>query len=370
MTRSDDSSRSVGVALLFFIFIWKCLGTASATAQEVVANDVKLYPEKLDKNFHFIPVPYGNYEEVTGISVGLAPLVMFHPVAEDTLSPASVLGLFGMYAQNKSRMGMGFTQLFFNEDRWRLTAAFGQAQINYQFVMRHPDWEIIPYESGLNFGFLQVERRLFSRLYGGLTYYQTQYNTRIKSQEADAFSLTQVGIGMNLSLDKRPDFYYPRNGSLAQLNFYIHPEWMGNAKPVRILEMEFQQYFSLRNEQDVLVLRFYAGLKGGYISFNDQFILGDGNIRGYSTGAHRAHHLLTFQAEYRYNFHAKWGAVGFVEGATLFQAVDSRDNGQIFPSVGAGIRYEVWQKPRFTIGMDVAMGRQDGGLYLRIGTAF
>ena len=54
--------------------------------------------------------------------------------------------------------------------------------------------------------------------------------------------------------------------------------------------------------------------EGGFgdVPFSGQSMLnGNRNLRGYSNGRYRADQLLTVEAEYRWMFHKRWGAVAF-----------------------------------------------------------
>ena len=54
----------------------------------------------------------------------------------------------------------------------------------------------------------------------------------------------------------------------------------------------------------------------------------------------------------------------------VFDAVNEDQNGQILPGVGAGIRFIVSEETHMNVGMDIAVGKGDWGLYFRIGESF
>jgi hypothetical protein len=107
------------------------------------------------------------------------------------------------------------------------------------------------------------------------------------------------------------------------------------------------------------------------VAFNQQYIVGrHSDIRGYTQGAHRANYMLAIQGEYRWNFARRLGAVGFFGLATLFDAVNEADEGRVFPGIGAGIRFTAFTDNNMNVGMDVAAGDGDWGIYFRVGEAF
>ena len=81
--------------------------------------------------------------------------------------------------------------------------------------------------------------------------------------------------------------------------------------------------------------------------------------------------MLTLQSEYRWNINdSKFGFVGFFALATVFESFNEDHNGQILPGIGAGIRYIISEDTHMNVGMDIAVGKDDWGIYFRIGESF
>jgi len=324
---------------------------------------------RIEGKFKFIPLPYINYNRSVGFTLGAIPMAMFNPVEKDTLSPSSIGGLFGMYTTNRTWFTMGFTALFFDEDNWRLVAAGGIGSINFQFYLDNPINIWVPYNTQADFLMLQVKRRVVNKLYFGLSYVYTKYQT-----STDVFPDTTHtrlnGLGFELSFDKRSSFYYPRTGYQANLKYFTYPAAFGNEYVSNKIEFDYDHYFPMRNKQDVLAGRFYAGLGIGNLEFNQQFVVGQTDIRGYTQGAHRGNYLLALQGEYRWNFHKRLGAVGFLGFATVFESINEEDNGRILPGIGTGFRYTVIQDTHMNVGMDIAVGKNDWGIYFKFGETF
>ena len=62
--------------------------------------------------------------------------------------------------------------------------------------------------------------------------------------------------------------------------------------------------------------------------------------------------------------------VGFLGVATAVEDLGSLSQGDILPGIGAGLRYMMISDERINVGVDVAFGKDDWGLYFRIGEAF
>lgn len=327
--------------------------------------------EMSEKNFSFVPVPYMNYSRALGFSIGALPMAMYKLNPKDTISPASISGLLGMYTTNDTWFGMFFQRFYFDEDNWRATAAGGLGSINYQFFLDIPNAGYIDYNTNVNFLYAEIQRRLVGKLYLGAHYLYTSFDTSFGADTTINFGRTYLhGLGIKLSLDQRDEVYYPRDGSLTELDWTSFPEFMNDNIQSDKIELEYNRYLSTRKEQDVIATRFYGGFGIGDLAFEQQFVVGQNDIRGYTQGKYRGNYLLAAQGEYRWNFHEKLSAVGFFGLATIFEGINEKDNGTILPGIGTGIRYNVFPKYHMNVGIDIAAGKDDWGFYFRIGEAF
>jgi outer membrane protein assembly factor BamA len=296
-------------------------------------------------------------------------MLMFNPVDTDTISHSSLIGGVATYSTSKTWFVMGFGMFYLDENKWRITSAAGLGTVNYQFYLDHPLGGWIPYESKANFAMVKVERRIYDKLYGGVTYIFADVITNLDNLPLTD-SLRLNGLGLNLSLDKRSNPYYPRSGYYGTVKLNSFPEFFGNRSSSQKLEIDYNHYFSLRGDKDVLAARMYTGFGLGDVAFNQQLIVKSPDIRGYTQGAYRGDYLLALQGEYRWNFHERWGAVGFAGVASVFKAINESDNGKLLPAIGTGIRYKAFQETNMSVGLDVAAGIDDWGIYFQIGEAF
>jgi hypothetical protein len=79
--------------------------------------------------------------------------------------------------------------------------------------------------------------------------------------------------------------------------------------------------------------------------------------------------VVALQSEWRYNFKEKWGLVGFGGFAYAAKTASTPASG-LLPSIGTGIRFLALPKQQMRVGIDVAAGKNDWGLYIRVGEAF
>jgi hypothetical protein len=326
--------------------------------------------ERIDGKFKFLPIPYLNYDRSIGFQLGALPLAMFNPVQSDTISPSSLTGLFGMYTTNDTWFLMGFGRLHLDRDNWRITLAGGSGSVNFQFFMDSPVDGWIPYNTAMDLAFVQVQRRIVDRLYGGLSYIYLDFTTTLEPIP-DQFHTTLHGLGLNLALDTRSSVYYPRSGYETSANYFTYPAAFGNEFASDKIELDYNHFVGMRRDLDVLAGRFFAGLGLGDLSFNQQFIVGRrSDIRGYTQGEYRGNYMLALQGEYRWNFRPRWGAVGFLGVATVLEAINEDNNGKLLPGIGTGFRFTVDRETNMNVGLDIAVGLDDWGIYFRLGEAF
>jgi outer membrane protein assembly factor BamA len=358
------ASRSRLIAYLIFLTVISQLSSAQGLGGGVGSSD-----GRIEGNIKFMPVPYLNYSRSLGFMFGGIPMIMFNPVKKDTISPSSLVGGLGMYTTNQTWFAMGFGMFHFDRDNWRITTFGGTGTVHYQFFLDFLSGIWIPYESDATFAMVKVERRIHEELYGGVSYSVANIITSL--EELPVTDTTRLrGMGLYLSLDRRENPYYPTHGFYSNITFHGFPAWLGNESVSQKIDLDHNHYFPLRGNKDVLAARFFAGLGVGDLTFNQQYIVGDRDVRGYTQGQFRGNYLLALQGEYRWNFLPRWGVVGFAGVATVFKAINKDDSGKLLPGVGAGLRFKAFKDTNFNVGLDVAKGIGDWGISFRIGEAF
>jgi hypothetical protein len=234
--------------------------------------------------------------------------------------------VMGIYSENKTWFLMGFSLLFLDEDNWRVIGAVGTGNVNFQFYLDFPVNSWIPYNTKADFFFTQIQRRIYERLYLGITYIYSKMETSTNLIPG-TYDANLNGVGMNLFLDQRKNIFYPRGGFQSKIRYMSFPEWLSNDFVSQKVEIEHNHYFPVRKDQDVIAGRIFAGLGIGDLSFNQQFIVGQKDLRGYTQGAFRGNYLLAVQGEYRWNLICRFSLVGFAGLATVFAGVGLVDMG-------------------------------------------
>lgn len=350
------------IALILFLI---CL-SPMALAQNLPESS-----DSTEKNVSFLPIPYLSYDRTLGFSFGAVPMMMYKLNKKDTISPSSITGAIGIYTTEKTWFAMVFNKFYFNEDKWRATLFGGRGNINFQFFVDSPiSPGYIDYNTILDVFKIEMQRKVYKDLYAGINYSYTKMETTFEVGEGVKEIAYFNGVGAVLSYDIRDDVYYPHKGFIVNLNYTSFPEFLDNKYISDKIELDYNHFFSMKNEKDVIGLRFYGGFGIGDLNFNQQFVIGRNDIRGYTQGKYRGNQLIAIQSEYRMNPWEKIGFVGFIGVASVFNGINEVDNGKILPGAGLGFRYLVFPKNKMNVGMDFAVGDGDWGVYFKIGETF
>ena len=349
-------------AVLFFILFAFTITTAFPQSEE---------KSKESKDLEFSPIPYISYNRTTEFEFGVLPMVMYSVNKKDTISPKSISGAMYVYTTNKSQFGFQFNKLYLNEDRYRITLAVGVADYNAQVFI---DGIFIPskfydFNTYAQFFMLKLERRVWRNIFlgTGFAYINAENSLEIGGP---VFKSERSGLSFFASNDNRDDVYFPTAGSLFESRVILYPELLGNKQISQTILLSYNQYKTLRNERDILAFRLSTDFSLGEVSFDQQVVVGGREIRGYSEGRYRGEQVANFQLEYRYNPWDKLGFVGFGSISKLWGSNIESHNEYWYPALGAGFRYMAFKENKMRVGLDAAVGREDWGIYFKIGEAF
>ncbi len=311
-------------------------------------------------------IPIISYNNSYGVIVGASGMGFFKLSEKDTISPASQVGIGLGYTQNKSWFGSTFGQFYFNEDKWRITVAGGVGNINFQYFEAANETEeggFVDYNTVSKFLFLKGLRKIKGHFYGGL-FLKLQHSDTDFSNTDSSENVNMNGIGASLLFDSRNTVYNPSNGLQAAVNFLSNPSWLGSDDIFHSIFL-YANYYHRINPKAILAARvsIHAGL--GDVPFVGQHAVGGKDIRGYTSGEFRGNQVYSGQAEYRWNFYKRWGAVGFF-GLAFTEAPSSG----LLPGGGVGVRFKAIPSRNINIGIDGALGKNDKGIYFRINEAF
>lgn len=336
---------------------------------------------KVEKRVNFAVIPIVSYNKSFGTQLGVMANMFYDIKKDDLISPASILGFMGSYFANGTYFAGIFSKNYFNEDKWRTSLLVFMGNINFQthlsfegidfpfFIKEPPSGVFIDYNTKFNYFEIEGERQIFRHFYGGLRYSYTSIETDFDSKIIPNETSYLSGVGLVIEYDSRDFIMNPKIGLNTKFGTYSFLESLGSSKDYHNLRLVFTKYLPI-NKRSLMLVHLFGVTAIGDVPFSGQNIVGGDEMRGYTDGRYRANQAYNIQTEYRWNFYRKWGIVAF--GGLGFATDDFQGNNfsSILPSVGTGIRFLAIKSRNINVGMDVAVGKDDWGLYFRIGEVF
>lgn len=315
-------------------------------------------------------VPLVSYNKSFGGVFGAFGTVYFPMSANDTVSPASMGGAAGIVSTNKTWFGFGFAALYYDEDNFRSVIAGGTGTMNFQYYNDAiSSGSFIGYSSVLNFLVIEQLVRVYDRFYSGIDFINYTARTTFDEGVSDSSKRRYTALGIPISYDSRDNTLNPTGGWYANMRFSRYDSLFGSSSEYTKLDIDCTNYGGT-DTSHIIAAKASLSTGLGEVPFEAKTVVGGRILRGYSEGKYRGEQVYAAQAEYRWKFSDPWGAVFFGGLATTVNEGVSWSGSDLLPAVGAGIRYMLLPNLRVNIGFDAAIGKDDYGIYFRIGEAF
>jgi len=340
------------------------------SADPHVGGDPGLPPgtAKEDGEFVLAPIPFLNPTIGYGLVLGGAYMVPF-----DAESPPSVIGGGAMASQNGSWAGALAFKGYFAADRYRVAVGLVRTDVLYDYSL--PTFNV-PLRMGVTGAVLEVLVRSFERVYFGPQLLFSGIDTDlVKDGDSgalpeDELEANSLGVGLRLQRDTRDSTFYPRSGSLADIQLRVYDPDRGSRAEYEVVPFGYDHYLGI-SEQDVLALRAAGRFSFGDVPFYGESFLGAGpDLRAYAVGSIHDDLLVAAQAEWRRQLTGSWGAVLFAGAGTVAGSLDELDDGDLYPSAGLGLRYLLEPENHVNFRVDYAWGDGQSALYIGVGEAF
>jgi len=169
-------------------------------------------------------------------------------------------------------------------------------------------------------------------------------------------------------LDSRDDVYSASKGIQASVKSTISRIVLGSTSDFENTDISGNYYVTLKNTKFVSAIRLALAMATGDVPFQSLNIVGGKDIRGYTKGTYRGMQRYALKSELRYTFLPRMGVVGFA--GVAYTTNSGTGSSPLLPGVGTGFRYLMLPVQKIKVGMDMAIGKDDWGIYFRIGEAF
>ena len=366
------------LALIFIIFPMLIF------SQEPVKDTVNSV--KTAKKVKKIIIPTLTYNNSFKAIIGFMASGFYKLNANDTISPESSSTLIGAYSTNDTWYGVQANKFYIKEDKFRSKLVGGFGSVNFQTFV---DWSdiigglppgIIPvpppedgvfvgYNTKFQFVYLDFLARVYKKLYVGANLVYSHALTEFDAPGIPGEEVNLFGFGFASEYDTRSNQFMPLSGFNGKFSTMSFLESLGSSSNYTNINIEYNKYFP-QGERNTIVLRAYGQTAIGDVPFAGQNVVGRDDLRGYSNGKYRANQVYDVQSEYRHWFAKRWGYVAFGGVATAINNSSDLSFDNLLPAVGGGIRFLAIPSSNISVGMDVAVGKDDWGLYFRIGEAF
>jgi hypothetical protein len=319
------------------------------------------------------------------IGSGIVPVLgyIFPFSKKDKISPPSTIGVAGLTTDNGSRgFGVG-GQLFFDEDRYEVTAAYLRGNINYNIYGNGIASNLkLPLKQTGDVFFGEFLRRIWWQFFVGPRIVSGRSELTLRPSSVTGVTIPDdIGIhtnlnaiGVRLTRDTRPNHFYPLGGTFFTFTSDFFSQTLNSKYSFQSYKTQFDKFWSLSKKQ-VLAYDGYFCTTSGKPPFYGNCIYGTSNeLRGYTAGRYFTRSMMATQLEYRLVLPMRLGLVVFgglggvvPGGSQLLQRVQSS---HFLPSGGGGLRFELSKKYHVNLRADIAQGVDGHTFAMGVGEAF
>ena len=340
-----------------------------------VADDgTKPKPPKAD--ILFAPVPFSSPSTGTGLAGGV--IAFYNP----NNSPQQWISGGGVVWTSRGTKGIvGFHTMALQDDRFRI-----QAKISYMNEVTK--FYGVGQEDGDRGDVLELrtkvpsvqvtgQMRVFPNAYAGLRIRVMGNDAHPKSESPtpppppDQMDSTMSMFGPGFAYDTRDSSTQPHSGvNFNAFWLFGRPAWGDTFKHDKFTAAG--SYYIPASKETVFAVNGTLCGAGGDVPYYDLCLFGSNSaLRGYPSGRYRDRASWSAQAEVRHQFARRWGGVAFFGlGGIATSLGDIPSDSNVLPAGGVGVRYRPFKDNDVNLRVDVAIGKNDTGLYLSVGEAF
>lgn len=352
------------------------------TGSEAVDGDQEKDETKKPKrgSLIFAPIPISSPAFGSGLILGVG--YVFKLKMNDKASPPSTLGLATAFTNSGTRGVALGGKLYFSENKYQTTFAFGKGRANYKFfgIGHTPGQEPISVEikqSGTIF-FGEFMRNFGKRIFVGPRYQYRKLTATLGGTttpggfEIPAIDVhsTTAAIGFKVQRDTTGGSFYPRSGSLFNFtgDFFAKP--LGSNRNYQTYKLAYNGYHGV-GEKQVIAYRAMTCAVTDTAPFFDLCLYGtSSDLRGYTTGEFQNRRMFATQVEYRRELPYRFGVVGFAGVGGVARRWNEFQFNKLLPAAGVGLRFKLDKTNHINYRVDLGFGRTGPTLSLSVTEAF
>jgi surface antigen Omp85-like protein len=346
------------------------------------------------------PIPVKSPAIGSGLEWAVARLFPFNK--KDEISPASAVGVAGIFTNNGSRGIVIGSKLYLKEDKYRIAAAIASASINFDVygvgaaAGRQGTFVPLNVKGGVGIG--EFLYRIRKSIYLGargqyrnatLSLNQDRLNSSdITSQPPDNVAgvveqisnqllrQTTVSLGPRFQWDTRDSVFYPKRGFLAEIASDFFSTGLGSKWSYQYYKVSFNKYSTLSKHQILAFRGMGCAAAGDHVPIYDLCLFGTSNdLRGYTAGRYQDRRMFATQAEYRLMFPSsgflgRFGVVAFAGVGAIGNKFTNIGQSDLLSAGGAGLRFRLLKKYPINFRIDYGQGKDGHTLSIGVLEAF
>lgn len=385
LNRMPAAAVTVGIAVAMLV-VGARPGCGQTEEVGHVGDQVKSsHAGKKFGDFVAFPIPIVNPTIGNGLAAGAAYL--YHL---DDKSQVSATGAGAMYTDTKSWGVAVGTMANFKENVWKIEAGAVYFDLELEFYgIGNEAGDLglsVPInQQGWGAGF-QGLRRIAGHWYAGLQYWYVDLESTIDLTGIDGelpielppeaeLDSSVAGLGLIVEYDSRDNRFNAYKGRLFEVNWSESDEAVGSDFDFSSVNLFYNAYLPLHRKDSktdmVLAARGTVCAAPGDTPYYGLCKFGSSmDLRGYVGGRYRDTTMVTVQAEFRWRFTKRWGAVAFAGVGEVADSFSDYNTDNLLPSAGVGLRFMLSTDNRLNLSFDYAVGKDSSAAYFYVAESF
>ena len=372
--------------LLFALIIF-----ASQTLSAQMKLIKKLLSNEKDttRKASFLPVPSFGYSQETGLAFGVGAIYSFYVDRKDTTNRSSNFYTTATYSTKGSYNFSLLGDAWSKGNRYHAIEEVRFKKLPFSFygigndTKQANEDELVQQLIKLNF---DLEKNTSKSGYTGISLGFENYKFEDKIMGgiliSDVNIIDKNGgsvayIGLSQSYDTRNSNNYPTKGFFGRATYQYAPNLFGGSNFTGSkIGINLRNFFKLGKKFVLGTQGIYNTVIGNQIPFYILPQMGNDEImRGYYGGRFRDKNLLALQAELRFRYSNRFGAVLFVGAGTVW-GINKFEINELKPNLGGGLRYFFDPAKGLSLRVDYGIGekrpneKRQSGLYISLAEAF
>lgn len=326
-----------------------------------------------------VPIPMSSPSLGTGLTLGAA--MFYNP--NGSKEPWTTGGAIMATSNGSKAVGLGH-RMFLKDDKFKLTAFAGYADVNLRFFGVGPlagelNRSIDINEKGF-IGLLDPQVRVAPHFYLGMRLLMLDLTTSLRGEQEDPpvveppppteLKSGLVQIGPVAVYDSRDSSLYPRNGVYAQASWLMGVPALGSDFGNDRVTLYANIYRPI-GDRTVFAARVSTCAVSKDSPFYDICLYGSSSdLRGYEAGRYRDYASWATQAEIRHRLKGRFGIAAFAGVGGVARSFGDLGDSKLLPAAGAGVRWQASKTTPINLRIDYAVGKDSQALYISVGEAF